>query len=150
MNMAIEFIDINKGKEHIKSNTSAAKEITEASVKESVISSTLNTIRRGITIRKDNKAVDIKYVLQQSNKETKVWVLTLKYGVAPVSMAKITAISLEEAKSDAIKYVEGLKTKMSDNVVSQIRAAVDNKKKSLAKARKTREERDEAKVKNKA
>lgn len=147
--MAIEFIDINKGKEHIKSNTSAAKEITEASVKESVISSTLN-ILRGITIRKDNKAVDIKYVLQQSNKETKVWVLTLKYGVAPVSMAKITAISLEEAKSDAIKYVEGLKTKMSDNVVSQIRAAVDNKKKSLAKARKTREERDEAKVKNKA
>jgi hypothetical protein len=144
--MAIEFIDINKGKEHLKSNTSAAKEITEASVKESVISSTLN-ILRGITIGKDKKAVDIKYVLQQSKKESKVWVLTLKYGVAPVSMAKITASSLEEAKSDAIKYVEGLKTKMSDNVVSQIRAAVDSKKKSLAKAKKTR---DEAKVKNKA
>ncbi|NDB60356.1 hypothetical protein EB001_18180 [bacterium] len=137
--MAIEFIDINKGKEHLKSNTSAAKEITEASVKESVISSTLN-ILRGITIGKDKKAVDIKYVLQQSKKESKVWVLTLKYGVAPVSMAKITASSLEEAKSDAIKYVEGLKTKMSDNVASQIRAAVDSKKKSLAKAKKTRDE----------
>ena len=144
--MAIEFIDINKGKEHLKSNTSVAKEITEASVKESVISSTLN-ILRGITIGKDKRPVDIKFVLQQSKKEAKVWLLTLKYGVAPVSMAKITANSLEEAKSDAIKYVEGLKTKMSDNIVKQFREAVESKKKSLAKAEKTR---NEAKAKKKA
>lgn len=135
--MAIEFIDINKGKEHLKSNTSAAKEITEASVKESVISSTLN-ILRGNTIGKDKKAVDIKYVLQQSKKEAKVWLLTLKYGVSPVSMAKITANTKEEAVADAIKYVEGIKTKTSDAVANQFRKAVEDKKKALAKAEKTR------------
>ena len=146
--MAVEFIEILKGKDLLKSSTSAAKEITEVSVKDSVISYTLNVLR-GIAIGEGKKAkkVELSQVLRQSSKDTKVWVLTLKYGVVPVSMAKITATTKEEAVADAIKYVEGLKTKMSDNIVKQLREAVESKKKSLAKAEKTR---NEAKAKKKA
>lgn len=136
--MAVEFIEILKGKALLKSNTSIAKEITEAGVKESAITSTLNALR-GIG------GAQSKQVLQQSKTDAKIWVLTIKYGVSPVSMAKITANTKDEAVADAIKYVEGLKTKTSEAIAGQFRAAVESKKKALAKAKKTRDE-EQAKI----
>lgn len=143
-----EFIEIIKGKELLKSNTSAAKEITEAGVKESVITYTLNVLR-GIAIGEGKKAkkVELKQVLQQSKKDTKVWILTLKYGVVPVTMAKITAANKDEAVADAIKYVEGIKAKTSEAIAGQFRAAVASKKNALAKAKKKRDEKAAAKGK---
>lgn len=143
-----EFIEILKGKDLLKSNTSTAKEITEAGVKESVITYTLNVLR-GIAIGEGKKArkVELKQVLQQSKKDGKVWVLILKYGVVPVSMAKITANTKEEAVADAIKYVEGIKAKTSEAIAGQFRAAVESKKKALAKAQKTRDTKEAAKKK---
>jgi hypothetical protein len=61
--------------------------------------------------------------------------------VVPVSSAKITANTKDEAVGDAIKYVEGLKTKLNDAVAGQFKAAFNSKKKSLADAEKTRTEK---------
>jgi len=132
--MAIEFIDITDAKKLLQ-KSSVKAELTEQSVKDSVITYALNVLR-GIKIGKgkNSKVADIKRVLEQSTNDNKVWILTLRYGVVPVSTAKITATTKEEAIGDAIKYIDGLKTKMNENVAGQFRTAYLNKKKSLAKA----------------
>ncbi len=138
--MAVEFIEILKVKEALKKTTK--KELTEQSVKDSTFSYTLNVLR-GVPVGtgKSKKTADIKQVLVQDPANSKVWYLTLKYGVVPVSSAKITANTKDEAVGDAIKYVEGLKTKLNDAVAGQFKAAFNSKKKSLADAEKTRTEK---------
>ena len=53
----------------------------------------------------------------------------------------LTVENLAPSMVDAIKYVEGLKTKLNDAVAGQFKAAFNSKKKSLADAEKTRTEK---------
>lgn len=147
--MAIEFIGISDGKTLLKGRPSVNDEITEEGVKTKVIDYTLKVLR-GQPVGEGDKAkkVDLEQVIKQAEGNTKVWVLTLKYGVVPVSMAKITSNTENEAKAEAIKYVEGLKTKMTVQVTNQFRAVFVNKKASIVKtSQKAKERRDKERAK---
>lgn len=147
--MAIEFIGISDGKKLLKGSSSVKEDITEEGVKTKIIDYTLKVLR-GEKIGEGEKAkiVDLGQVIKQAEGNTKVWVLTLKYGVVPVSMAKITSNTKNEAVSEAIKYVERLKTNTTVQVGNQIRSAFEKKKASISKtSEKARERRDKERAK---
>ncbi len=128
--MAVEYITIDELKSKTKTSTSG-RELTYESVRDSICEQTLSKMQSS----------DIGSVLKQDKSSAKIWYLTLKYGVVPVSAAKIVANNAIDAQNDAKSYIQKIKNNTAGVAVKrEIEGALAKKKEALSKAKGKREE----------
>ena len=133
--MAIEYISIGE----LKSKTSAkssSKEITYDSVRDSIFEQSLANLD---AMHGNPEKTSI---LKQDKNSSKTWYLILKYGVVPISGAKVTADSKQEAVKEAKAWLQKVKNNTAGVAVKKdIENAVVGKKNAVEKSRKKNEEK---------
>jgi hypothetical protein len=126
-----EYVSISEMNKATKKST-AKKEITIDSIRESICDKALENIK---------DVAQRKNVLVKDKAAAKTYYLLLKYGVVPVSAAKIIANDENAAVLDATAYINKVKNGTAGvNVKKDIELAYNKKKESLALAEKTRAE----------